>query len=45
MVKQIVRDVFFFAYGLEFSGGSAAESATYVEILRTIEKKKTKLIR
>ena len=27
-----------FVYGLEFSGGSAAESATYVEILRTIEK-------
>lgn len=34
----LISLVFFFAYGLEFSGGSAAESATYVEILRTIEK-------
>ena len=34
----LISLVFFFVYGLEFSGGSAAESATYVEILRTIEK-------
>ena len=34
----LVSLVFFFVYGLEFSGGSTAESATYVEILSTIEK-------
>ena len=34
----LISLVFFFVYGLEFSCGSAAESATYVEILRTIEK-------
>ena len=34
----LISLIFFFVYGLEFSGGSAAESATYVEILRTIEK-------
>lgn len=34
----IISLIFFFVYGLEFSGGSAAESATYIEILKTIEK-------
>ena len=34
----LISLVFFFVYGLESAAASAAESATYVEILRTIEK-------
>lgn len=34
----IISLIFFFVYGLKFGGGSAAESATYTEILQTIAK-------